>query len=214
MKQLAALYRKCRKSESSFLIVVFRFLVHKLLHGKALLLHQRVSIRGLRNISHGGRLEVGISYVGFSHRSDTTLLRIKGKLQIADTYSIGRGCRIDVGEKAVVSIGKGGYINNNTKMIIMHGLSIGDQCAISWDCQFLDEDFHSMVIQEKRTSGKKITIGNHVWIGCGAKIYKGTVIPDGCVVASDSVVKGVFTVKNAIIAGNPAKVVKEDISWE
>jgi acetyltransferase-like isoleucine patch superfamily enzyme len=213
MKKLFLLYKRCRTSGSLFLVVVFRLILNYLLYGKRLLLHQHVIIRGTRNIEVPGKLEVGIRYVGFVHRREKTYLNIRGRLKIADEYYIGRGCRFDIGENGVVTIGRGGYLNCHTKVIIMHRLTIGDQCAISWDCQFLDEDFHDIRYQGKEDADHSITIGNNVWIGCGARIYKGTVIPDGCVVASDSVVKGVFRAENALIGGNPAKVIREDISW-
>ncbi|MBG6109882.1 acetyltransferase-like isoleucine patch superfamily enzyme [Flavobacterium sp. CG_9.10] len=97
----------------------------------------------------------------------------------------------------------------------MHNLTIGDNCTISWDCQFLDEDFHEICYQgKKQQQNNSISIVNNVWIGCGVKIYKGAVIPSGRVIASNSIVKGIFTSKNTLIGGNPAKVVKEDISWK
>ena len=96
----------------------------------------------------------------------------------------------------------------------MHKLDIGDNCAISWDCQFLDEDFHEISYSDKHKTENAIIIGDNVWIGCGVKIYKGTVIPRGCVLASDSVVKGKFHIENSIIGGNPAKVIKENIEWK
>ena len=53
-----------------------------------------------------------------------------------------------------------------------------------------------------------ITIGDAVWIGTGATILKGVAIGDGTIVAKASVVT-----KNvpafSIVAGNPARVVKE-----
>ena len=96
----------------------------------------------------------------------------------------------------------------------MHELVIGDNCAISWDCQFLDEDFHNISYSGKRKVENSIIIGDNVWIGCGVKIYKGTVIPNGCVIASDSIVKGAFYVENSLIGGNPAKTIKENIEWK
>ncbi|MEJ7665610.1 MAG: hypothetical protein WKG07_41865 [Hymenobacter sp.] len=59
-----------------------------------------------------------------------------------------------------------------------------------------------------------IVLGDRVWIGSRVSIFKGTVIPSGCVVASNSVVKGVFTEENALLAGNPAKVVKRNVQWQ
>ena len=95
----------------------------------------------------------------------------------------------------------------------MHGLKVGDGCAISWGCQFLDEDFHDIQYAGKIAKPHQIEIGDHVWIGSNVTVLKGSKIPDGCVVASGSVVKSKFEIKNALIAGNPAKIIKEGISW-
>ena len=213
MKRILFLYRRCVKSESAFFHVLIRFIFIKLLYRKMLFLHQNVTIKGIRNIETVGTLDVGISHVGFMHRSDRTYLNINGKLRLQGNYSIGRGCRFSIAKDAVVSIGSGGYINANTNLIIMHRLTIGDNCVISWNCQFLDEDFHKVRYNNKKNIDNSIIIGNHVWIGCGAQIYKGTIIPDGCIVASNSVVRGHFTTENAIIGGNPARIIKDNISW-
>lgn len=214
MKQILDLYKKCKKSESNFIIVLIRYILCKLWHKKSILLHQKVRIKGIKNIEIKERLEIGINYVGFIHKTDKTYLNINGKLHIKGKYYIGRGCRFDIGQNAIVTIGKGGYINCNTTLIIMHYLAIGDNCVISWNCQFLDEDFHQISYLDKKKDENSIIIGNNVWIGNGVKIYQGTIIPDGCVIASDSIVRGVFTVKNAIIGGYPAKIIKENIEWK
>lgn len=213
MNQIAFIYWKCKKSGSSFIILAVRFLYYRIIHHKTLLLHQHVTIKGIKNIKVKKRLEVGIAYVGFSHKNDRTLLNIQGKLIFRENYLIGRGCRFDVGKKGIIEFGIGGYINNDSTFIIMNKLLVGDNCAISWNCQFLDCDFHEFSYPGKKESDPSIIIGDHVWIGCGSKIYKGSVIPDGCIVASDSVVKGVFTTKNALIGGNPARVLKENVEW-
>jgi acetyltransferase-like isoleucine patch superfamily enzyme len=96
----------------------------------------------------------------------------------------------------------------------MHSLNIGNNCAISWDCQFLDEDFHEIMYTNKRTIKNSISIGNNVWIGCGVKIYKGTHIKDGCVIASDSILKANFEISNALIGCNVTKIIKENVKWK
>lgn len=187
---------------------------YKLKFKKDFILHPKTIVKGVENIKVAGTLEIGVMEVGFTHEFDRTYLNVAGKLRIASGYSIAKGCRFDIGKNAVVSIGRGGYINSFTKLIIQHGLTIGDNCVISWNCQFLDEDFHQIRYSGKKVFDPKITLGNNIWIGCGATIYKGTQIADGCVIAANSVVRGVFTQKNALIAGNPAKVIKENIHWE
>jgi acetyltransferase-like isoleucine patch superfamily enzyme len=214
MRQILILYKKCKESDSNFIIVSLRFIIHKIFHKKTLLLHQNVKLKGVKNIDAMEKIEIGIAYNGFIHKTDKTYIHINGKLIIKGKYSIGRGCRFDIAENAIVTIGTGGYMNCNTNLIIMHKLTIGDNCAISWNCQFLDDDFHEISYFERRKSENSIIIGNNVWIGCGAKIYKGTVIPNGCVIASDSIVKGVFHIENSLIGGNPAKVIKEEIKWK
>ena len=52
-----------------------------------------------------------------------------------------------------------------------------------------------------------IVIGNDVWIGAQATILKGVEIADGAVVGAGSVVTKSVP-PNAIVVGNPAKVVQ------
>lgn len=214
MSSILSLYKKCIQSDSNFFLVLLRGVFYKLFFNKTILVHQKVVLRGIKNIHAKNKIEIGISYVGFMNKADKTYLNIKGQLQIQGKYSIGRGCRIDIGKDALVTIGNGGYINANTNIIIMHRLAIGDNCAISWDCQFLDDDFHIITYEGKKSIDSSIIIGNHVWIGCGVKIYKGTVIPNGCVIASNSIVRGKFDIENSILAGNPAIVIKKSIEWK
>lgn len=212
--RLSQLYNICSKSESDFYYVLFRFVYYKLFYKLNIIAHQKVKIRGIENIETLNSLYIGTAYIGISMKSDRTLLNIKGKLIIDGPYLIGRGCRIDIAEGAFLKIGKRGFINVNSTFIISHGAEIGDNCSISWGCQFLDDDFHEIYYENKKSVDPQIHIGNNVWIGCNANIYKGTKIPDGCVVAANSVVRGVFSEPNTLIAGNPAKVIKHNINWK
>lgn len=209
---LIKLYKKCRRSDTSFLILIIKALYYKL-RKKNILVHQRVTIKGLNNIQTDGLLTVGIDYIGFSDRSDKTLLNIKGNLKVKGDFTIQRGSRWDIGTNATVTLGNNGYIHSFSLFVIMHQLEIGDDCAISWNCQFLDSDFHEISYPGKKDSSNPIKIGNKVWIGSNVSIYKGTQIPDGCVIAANSVVRGVFTEENALIAGNPARVIKSGVKW-
>ena len=155
-----------------------------------------------------------MDYTGFTHGKDITYLNIKGKLEILGKFSIGRGCRFDIGKDAIVQIGNGTYINPLTTVIIMHKLSIGEDCAIAWNCQILDEDFHKIGYEgKKENASNAITIGDKVWIGSHVSIYKGATIPKGCVVASNSVIREKFEEENVLIMGNPAKIIKRNITW-
>lgn len=58
-----------------------------------------------------------------------------------------------------------------------------------------------------------VFIGNHVWVGEDAYITKKVTVPSECVVGAKSVVTKRFAQENAVIAGNPARVVRTDVQW-
>lgn len=58
-----------------------------------------------------------------------------------------------------------------------------------------------------------VNVGDHVWVGERAYITKKVTIPSECVVAACSVVTRRFASQNCVIAGNPAKVVRENVQW-
>jgi acetyltransferase-like isoleucine patch superfamily enzyme len=210
---ISSLYKLCKKSDTSFICLVLRFIYYRS-QEKLLLLHQRAIVKGVQNIYTQGFLTVGVNYCGFLHKKDVTLLNIQGKMNIRGNVSIGRGCRLDLGEKALLEIGEHSYINPFSMLIIQHGLTIGKNCAISWNCQFLDDDFHSLKYDDKKDlSNSRIVIGDHVWIGSNVFVYKGVCIGNGSVVAANSVVKDRFDEENVLIAGNPARIIRQNVQW-
>lgn len=104
-----------------------------------------------------------------------------------------------------------GLFGNNRK------IKIGDDCMFSCEIVCWNTDWHKIFDKNTKkllNEEKDIEIGNHVWIGRGVSILKGAKIPDGCIVGINSIVTKPFEEKDAVIAGNPAKVVKHNIVWE
>ena len=60
---------------------------------------------------------------------------------------------------------------------------------------------------------QSVYIGNHVWVGADALIQKGARISDNSVVATRSIVTKQFDQGNVVIAGVPARIVRENIGW-
>ena len=52
-----------------------------------------------------------------------------------------------------------------------------------------------------------------MWIGCRATILKGSIIDDDSVIGAGSVVSDIFDRKNILIAGVPARIMRNQISW-
>ena len=94
---------------------------------------------------------------------------------------------------------------------------IGEDCMLSYGIEFRTSDGH--VIYDANTKKclnppDNINIGNHVWIGRNSTILKGSVISNNSVVGANSLVNKKFIEENCIIAGIPAKVVKQEINWD
>lgn len=103
--------------------------------------------------------------------------------------------------------------------ILMHEefshISFGEDCMLSADILILNSDCHHISFGDKEniniSSG--IFVGNHVWIGRGASLFKNARLGDGCILGAFSVLSKGFSKANCVIAGNPAKIIKSNVFW-
>ena len=96
-------------------------------------------------------------------------------------------------------------------------IHIGRDCMFAYGIDVRTGDSHSIINTntKKRTNyAQDINIGNHVWVAAHVSILKGVHIADNCVIATRSVVTNKFEDENILIAGMPAKKIKENIRWE
>ncbi len=113
-----------------------------------------------------------------------------------------------------IEIGEGCGISGST-IYAMQKIHIGNNVLIGGNCKIIDNDFHPLS-SEKRINQKEedikkraIFIGDDCFIGANSIILKGTTLGRNCIVGAGSVVSGTFP-DNVILAGNPAKIIKED----
>lgn len=115
---------------------------------------------------------------------------------------------------AELSLGYG-YANAGAQIRCMEKISIGDQCAIGRNVMIMDFDAHEITYGDgtKNRITAPVTIGKHVWIGAGATILKGVTIGDHAVIGAGAVVTKDVPA-NTVVAGNPARVIREGIQWQ
>jgi len=160
-----------------------------------------------------------------------------------EIYSDGGPNRISVGRDSVVNghfvlanssssiaIGDRTFIGGGLFMSI-EKIVIGDDVMISWGCNILDNDAHSLDYRERandvrdwkrgldenavgrykdwsRVKSGPVYIDNNCWIGFNVIILKGVRIGEGAVVAAGSVVTKdipAFT----LVGGNPARHIRD-----
>lgn len=163
-----------------------------------------------------GRFLIGESDTPTRQRTRKTEITLANNAQLTllGDVILYEGVGVRVTEGAKLSIGDHTYINRSASIDCTQEITIGDYCAISDNVQILDSDFHPITYNGKTSMmSKPVHIGNHVWIGRSAIILKGVTIGDGAIVGACSVVTRDVPPR-CLVAGNPAKVIKENVEWE
>lgn len=147
------------------------------------------------------------------------------------TVNIKKDCKSGLNFKIILWSGSKITINenctfgHNDEFVLHHGneIVIGKNAMFSSDIKMYAGDGHSMFDTETgrrrnsppdNNSDPVIEIKDNVWVGLRATILGGkrTVIGQSSIVGAGAVVKGVFP-NNCAIAGNPAKVVRKNVTW-
>lgn len=170
--------------------------------------------------SNGGgksRLVIGFGGVGiYDKKYQRSILQIDGRIELPEGKTrLGTGAKIVVGKTGTLTFGKDFCNTAGMTIICTDNIKLGDNVLVSWETMIMDEDWHQLQntgtgkIHEKH---KPISIGNNVWICYRSTILKGTIIPNGCTVAAGAVVSGKFETQNSILAGVPAKIIRNIIT--
>lgn len=132
-------------------------------------------------------------------------------LKVKGCFSVYSGSSIAVNEGASLVLGNG-YINQNSKIRCREKIVIGDGTIISENVHIRDSDTHT-ILNSNHIKTKPVYIGKNVWIGVGVTILKGVTIGGGSIIGAGSVVTKNIPA-GCLVAGNPAKVIRENIEWK
>lgn len=104
-------------------------------------------------------------------------------------------------------------------MVVAQGgrsITLGRDCMVAYGSDIRCSDGHSVIDElsgETLNPAADVRIGNHVWIGIHSQILKGITIADNAIVAARSVVTRAVP-SGTIVAGNPAKPVRDGVTWD
>lgn len=137
---------------------------------------------------------------------------------------IGDSCRLK--GCFIMKLANGNQINignsctmGGANLICGEGSSIfiGADCMLSWGIEIRSTDSHAIF---QSSDGKRINpaadirVESHVWIGAHCTILKGSHIGSNCVVGIHSLVCDTFPDSGQIIAGIPARPIRQGINWD
>jgi acetyltransferase-like isoleucine patch superfamily enzyme len=123
-----------------------------------------------------------------------------------------RGARFVILNGGHVEIGGETAINCNVAITCAKHIHIGRNNLISWNRNIFDGNMHELVVAGvPRPRSRPVHLDDHVWIGAGATVLSAT-IGAWAVVGTGSVVTGEVP-GEVVVSGNPAQVVRKDVSW-
>lgn len=95
--------------------------------------------------------------------------------------------------------------------------NIEENCMLANGITIYNTDAHPIFKKDTReiiNKVKGITIGEHSWIGKNVTILKNSTVPAHSIIGYNAVFSGNKTQSYCAFAGNPAKIVKENVDWD
>ena len=122
----------------------------------------------------------------------------------------GDNCEIYIGDNVIIGGGHFFAGESNTKIYV------GENSMLSRDVKIDTSDFHSIIDEAtglRINRADNVYIGRHVWIGNGVHVFRGAHVSDNSVIGLKSLVNKKYEEPNLLLAGWPAKIIRQGINW-
>lgn len=156
------------------------------------------------------RADIGRQFEGARPLPGFLAVREGGRLILEGHVDIISPCAVTVHPNAELLIGDA-FLNAGLRISCYEHICIGDGCLIAEDVHIRDSDNHRVIGGREPTAA--VHVGKGVWIGTGATILKGVSIGDGAIVSAGALVTKDVPARS-LVAGVPAEVKRQDVSWE
>lgn len=179
---------------------------------KSFFWNSKIRVKGSYNyIKLGGN--VGFKRTMLSINGNNNRVIFSNNVKVFELLNIlieGDNCEIYTGPNTTIGSADIFCGEGNTKIFI------GADCMFGRQVSMNTSDFHSIVNVNNNARinpPKNIFIGDHVWLGFGTTIKKGAKVNGDTIVASGAIVGSKEYPANTILGGIPAKIIKENITW-
>lgn len=134
-----------------------------------------------------------------------------GEVRLGDAVHLHRHVTIQTGQGGTVHIGAETHVQPRCQFSAYLGpIRIGDRVEIAPACAFYSYNHRiaaGMPVRRQPLISKGgVHVGDDVWIGYGAILLDGVTVGDGAVIGAGAVVTRSVE-PNAVVAGNPARVI-------
>lgn len=130
--------------------------------------------------------------------------------------AIGANSSIVVEEKGVLHFGDNVSSSTSTKIDCENNITIGKDVRLGWNVTIMDSGKHRLKDMEGNFISKgygEVRIGANNWFGSNCFVMQNATTPDFCISAAGSIINRDLSKlpTHCMIAGSPAKLVKEGI---
>jgi acetyltransferase-like isoleucine patch superfamily enzyme len=165
-------------------------------------------------------LRRGIVLVGFTNvkmdvGNQWSSWEVYGDLCFEGKANFGVGTKLWVGQNGKLTIGNNFNVTANSQIGCSHSVTIGKDVLFSWNVLLMDTDAHPIYNKEMQliNADRPIIVDDNVWVCARTTILKGACLPPNSVIGAGTLINSRFEKSNVLIAGNPARIVKEEIVW-
>lgn len=97
-------------------------------------------------------------------------------------------------------------------------VAIGKACMISRGIEIRATDVHKVydIDSDVRLNNahSDVVLGDQIWVAANVTISKNVSIASGCIIAADAFVNKPIETPNCMVAGIPAKIIRQNVRWE
>ena len=137
----------------------------------------------------------------------------QGCVRFGANVNLGPGVRVHC--NGVLELGDDIDGNAGASFFCAKRIRIGRGCLLAWNVTVMDHDFHSIMKDGAVINAPAaVEIDDAVWLGANVMILKGARIARGVIVGACAVVHGDHPEEGCVIAGNPARLIRRDVSWQ
>jgi acetyltransferase-like isoleucine patch superfamily enzyme len=165
------------------------------------------------NVKINGIFKLGIKRFKNSKLETRLLIEHGATLEIENDLDIMYGSDIEVFEDGVLKFGGKGATNINCTIICAERIEIGKGVMIGRNVTIRDNNGGHYINRQGYKNSRPVIIGDKAWLCEGCIIMQGVHIGEGAIIGAHAFVTGNVPAY-AMVIGNPARVVDEDVLWK
>lgn len=170
-------------------------------------IRNKIRIKGSADLNISSNAKIVNCDISIKGENNKFLIEDGATVRYTQIEILGDNCVIEIGKNSI--IGHGCYLSAKSGKKLL----IGNKCMLSRNVKIMTSDGHPVYKNTKIINHSKDTVvKDHVWLADNVTILKGVTIKENSIVGINATVTKDVT-SGVIVAGNPAKVVKEGINW-